>query len=184
MSEYLSLSIANVKLSESLSRQSVQDSLSGLYNRRFMEESLHREILRAARKQTHIGIIMGDIDHFKQFNDLYGRAAGDKVIAQIGRLLKDKFRGSDITCRYGGEEFLIILPDTSLEDTCARAESLLEDIKKMATISAVQTSGSIMMSIGIAAYPEQGTRLEDLLRAADTALYRAKQEGRNRVLTG
>jgi len=184
MSEYLSLSIANVKMSESLSRQSIQDSLSGLYNRRFMEESLHREILRAARKQTHIGIIMGDIDHFKQFNDLYGRAAGDKIIAQIGRLLKDKFRGSDITCRCGGEEFLVILPETSLEDTRARAESLLEDINKMRTLSAGQVPSPITMSMGIASYPEQGTRMEDLMRAANTDLNRAKQEGRNRVLTG
>jgi len=184
MSEYLSLSIANVKLSESLSRQSVQDSLSGLYNRRFMEESLHREILRAARKQTHIGIILYDIDRFKQFNNLYGRAAVDKIIAQIGRLLKDKFRGSDITCRCGGEEILVILPETSLEDTCARAESLLEDINRMGTLSAGQAPVSITMSIGIASYPEQWTRMEDLLRAADTALYRAKQEGWNRVPTG
>ena len=110
LSEYLSLSIANVKLSESLARQSIQDTQSGLYNRRFMEESLQREILRAERKKTPIGIIMGDLDHFKKFNDDYGHAAGDKIITQVGRVLKDKFRGSDIACRYGGEEFLIILP--------------------------------------------------------------------------
>ena len=184
LSEYLSLSIANVKLSESLSKQSIQDPQSGLYNRRFMEESLQREMLRAARKQTHIGIIMGDLDHFKKFNDVYGHAAGDKIIVQIGKLFKDKFRGSDIACRYGGEEFLIILPESSPEDTVKRAEALREEIKKMEMVFQGQILGSITMSMGIASYPEKGTRMEELLRVADTALYKAKQEGRDRVISG
>ena len=156
LSEYLSLSIANVKLSESLSRQSIQDPQSGLYNRRFMEESLQREILRAGRKQTQIGIIMGDLDHFKKFNDVYGHAAGDKIIVQIGKLFKERFRGSDIACRYGGEEFLIILPETSREDTFKRADALREDIKKMEMVFQGQILGTITMSMGIASYPEKG----------------------------
>ena len=184
LSEYLSLSIANVKLSESLSMQSILDPQSGLYNRRFMEESLQREMLRAARKQTHIGIIMGDLDHFKKFNDVYGHAAGDKIIVQIGKLFKERFRGSDIACRYGGEEFLIILPETSLEDTFKRADTLREDIKKMEMVFQGQILGAITMSMGIASYPEKGTRMEELLRVADTALYKAKQEGRDRVVSG
>jgi diguanylate cyclase (GGDEF)-like protein/PAS domain S-box-containing protein len=183
LSEYLSLSIANVKLSESLSRQSIQDPQSGLYNRRFMEESLQREILRAARKQTQIGIIMGDLDHFKKFNDVYGHAAGDKIIVQIGKLFKERFRGSDIACRYGGEEFLIILPETSREDTFKRADALREDIKKIEMVFQGQILGTITMSMGIASYPEKGARIEDLLRVADTALYKAKQEGRDRVIS-
>ena len=184
LSEYLSLSIANVKLSESLSKQSIQDPQSGLYNRRFMEESLQREMLRSARKQTHIGVIMGDLDHFKKFNDVYGHAAGDKIIVQIGKLFKEKFRGSDIACRYGGEEFLIILPESSPEDTLKRAEALREEIKKMEMVFQGQILGSITMSMGIATYPESGTRMEELLRVSDTALYKAKQEGRDRVVTG
>ena len=184
LSEYLSLSIANVKLSECLSRQSIQDPQSGLYNRRFMEESLQREILRAARKQTQIGIIMGDLDHFKKFNDVYGHAAGDKIIVQIGKLFKERFRGSDIACRYGGEEFLIILPETSREDTFKRADALREDIKKMEMVFQGQILGTITMSMGIASYPEKGARIEDLLRVADTALYKAKQEGRDKVVSG
>jgi diguanylate cyclase (GGDEF)-like protein len=184
LSEYLSLSIANVKLSESLSRQSIQDTQSGLYNRRFMEESLQREILRAARKQTQIGIIMGDLDHFKSFNDVYGHAAGDKIISQIGKLFKEKFRGSDIACRYGGEEFIVILPESSPEDTFKRADALREEIKKMEMVFQGQTLGSITMSMGVAGYPEKGLRMEDLLRVADMALYKAKQEGRDRVVTG
>jgi diguanylate cyclase (GGDEF)-like protein len=184
LSEYLSLSIANVKLSESLSRQSIQDPQSGLYNRHFMEESLQREITRASRKVTPIGIIMGDLDHFKKFNDVYGHAAGDKIIAEIGKLFKAKFRGSDIACRYGGEEFLIILPETSLEDTFKRANGLREEIKKLEMVFQGQILGAITMSLGVAAYPEKGTRMEDLLRIADTALYKAKQEGRDRVVSG
>jgi diguanylate cyclase (GGDEF)-like protein len=184
LSEYLSLSIANVKLSESLSRQSIQDPQTGLYNRRFMEESLQREINRAARKQTPIGIIMADLDHFKKFNDVYGHGAGDKIISQIGKLFNDKFRGSDIACRYGGEEFLVILPETSLEDTFKRAEVLREEIKKMEMVFQGQILGTVTMSMGIAAYPEKGARVEELLRVADTALYKAKQEGRDRVVSG
>ena len=184
LSEYLSLSIANVKLSESLSRQSIQDPQSGLYNRRFMEESLQREILRAARKQAQIGIIMADLDHFKKFNDVYGHAAGDKIISQMGKLLKEKFRGSDIACRYGGEEFLVILPESSREDTIKRAENLREEIKKMDMVFQGQILGTITISMGIASYPESGTKMEDLLRIADTALYKAKQEGRDRVIPG
>jgi diguanylate cyclase (GGDEF)-like protein/PAS domain S-box-containing protein len=184
LSEYLSLSIANVKLSETLSRQSIQDQQSGLYNRRFMEESLHREIMRAARKKTSIGIIMGDIDHFKKFNDDYGHAAGDKIITHVGKIINDRFRGSDVACRYGGEEFLIILPETSLEDTFKRAEALREEIKKMEAVFPGQVAGTITMSLGVAAYPEKGLRMEDVLRVADTALYKAKQEGRDRVISG
>ena len=183
LSEYLSLSIANVKLSESLSRQSILDPQSGLYNRRFMEESLQREIMRAERKKTPIGIIMGDLDHFKKFNDVYGHAAGDKIITEIGRVFKDKFRGSDIACRYGGEEFLIIVPETSLEETFKRADALREEIKKMEMVFQGQILGAITMSMGISAYPVNGTKMDELLRLADTALYKAKQEGRDRVVS-
>lgn len=184
LSEYLSLSLANVKLSENLSMQSIQDPQSGLYNRRFMEESLQREILRAARKQAQIGIIMADLDHFKKFNDVYGHAAGDKIISQLGKLLKDRFRGSDIACRYGGEEFLVILPESSGEDTVKRADSLREEVKKMEIVFQGQILGAITISMGVAEYPVNGTRMDELLRVADTALYKAKQEGRDRVVSG
>ena len=127
---------------------------------------------------------MADLDHFKKFNDVYGHAAGDKIISQIGKLFNDKFRGSDIACRYGGEEFLIILPETSLADTVKRADRLREEIKKMEMVFQGQILGAITMSMGAAAYPDNGTRMEELLRVADTALYKAKQEGRDRVISG
>jgi diguanylate cyclase (GGDEF)-like protein/PAS domain S-box-containing protein len=182
LSEYLSLAIANVKLGESLAKQSIQDPLSGLYNRRFMEESLQREILRAKRKQMQIGIVMADLDHFKEFNDIHGHAAGDKIISQVGKLFKEKTRGSDIACRYGGEEFVIILPDCSIEDAFRRADELREEVKKIEIIFQGQILGSINISMGIASYPAQGTEVDELLRAADAALYRAKQAGRDRVV--
>lgn len=184
ISEYLSLAIANVKLSERLSKQSVQDPLSGLYNRRYMEESLEHEIQRAIRKHTQIGIVMADIDHFKEFNDMYGHAAGDMAINLIGKLFKQGIRGTDIACRYGGEEFILIFPDCSLEDTFKRAENLREEIKKLQIIFQGQLLGSITVSMGAVTYPVYGVNMNDLLRTADIALYQAKQAGRDRVASG
>jgi diguanylate cyclase (GGDEF)-like protein len=155
-----------------------------LYNRRFMEESLQREISRAARKQRDIGIIMADLDHFKKFNDVYGHAAGDKIITQVGKILRGKFREADIACRYGGEEFLIILPESSIEDTCRRAECIREEIKKMEINFQGQTLGTITISMGVASYPAHGAKMDELLRVSDNALYKAKQEGRDRVVSG
>ena len=183
LSEYLSLSIANVQLSESLALQSIQDVQTGLYNRRYMEASLYREVSRAARKQTNIGIIMGDLDHFKKFNDVYGHAAGDKVLSEAGKIIKDKFRLSDIACRYGGEEFLVILLESSLENTIKRAEALREDIQNMSIVFQDQPLGTVTMSMGVASYPDKAANVEELLRVADNSLYRAKQEGRNRVVS-
>ena len=112
------------------------------------------------------------------------RGLADLLINQIGKLLKDKFRGSDIACRYGGEEFLVILPESSLGDTVKRADTLREEVKSMEIVSQGQTLGSITVSMGIASYPDNGTKMEELLRVADTALYKAKQEGRDRVVSG
>ncbi len=182
ISEYLSLAIANVKLSESLSLQSIHDVLSGLCNRRYMEESLEREIQRAARKRTQIGIIMADLDHFKKFNDTYGHAAGDKVINQVGRFFKQGIRGSDIACRYGGEEFVLILPDSSPEDTLRRADEMRQAIKKMEIVFQGRALSSITVSMGVVTYPIHGTNMDDLLRTVDVALYKAKQAGRDGIV--
>jgi diguanylate cyclase (GGDEF)-like protein len=115
---------------------------------------------------------------------VYGHAAGDKIIVQIAKLFKDKFRGSDIACRYGGEELIVILPESTKADTIKRANSIREEIKKMEIVFQGQILGSITMSMGIAAYPDNGLRMDELLRVADTALYRAKQEGRDKVISG
>jgi diguanylate cyclase (GGDEF)-like protein len=182
--EYLSLSIANVRLWERLTDQSIRDPLTGLFNRRHMEETIQREILRAARNQTKIGIIMADIDHFKKFNDTHGHKAGDELLAKLADFFKFEIRGSDIACRYGGEEFILILPGSSAEGTYKRAEYLREEVKNMKVHFHDQLLPPITLSIGIATYPDHGTELNELIQAADMALYEAKEQGRDRVYGG
>jgi diguanylate cyclase (GGDEF)-like protein len=149
-----------------------------------MEETIQREILCAARKQTKIGIVMADIDHFKKFNDTQGHKAGDELLVKLADFFKLKIRGSDIACRYGGEEFILILPESSTKDTYKRAEYLREEVKNIKVFFKDQLLPSITLSMGIATYPEHGTELNDLIRVADTALYEAKDEGRDRVISG
>ena len=182
--EYLSLSIANIKLSEKLTSQSLRDPLTGLYNRRYMEESIQHEILRAARQQTRIGVVIIDIDHFKQINDTYGHDAGDEFLIKLAVFFKLKIRGSDFIFRYGGEEFVIILPESSVEDTYKYAESLRKEVKNMKVKFRGQLLPSITLSFGIAEYPDHGLDTIELIRIADKALYTAKEEGRDRVVIG
>ena len=146
-----------------------------------MEESLDRELLRAARDQRPVGVIMLDVDYFKAVNDLHGHGAGDALLRHLGRFLKDNIRGGDIASRYGGEEFTLILPDTALEQTCVRAEQLRQNFKALPQGIIDVSLGSVTLSCGVAAYPQNGQTGEQILRAADTALYRSKHEGRDQV---
>jgi diguanylate cyclase (GGDEF)-like protein/PAS domain S-box-containing protein len=182
LSEYLSLAIANLKLRETLKYQSIKDPLTGLFNRRFMIESFNREIARATRKQTKISLVMIDIDHFKNFNDSWGHAAGDELLIQLGKLFKERIRECDIACRYGGEEFVILMAESNIEDTFKRADKLREDTKNIRAYVNGQLLPPVSMSMGIAEYPTHGKNVDDLLHIADTALYRAKQEGRDKVI--
>ncbi len=182
VSGILSLSIWNMRLRETLANQAIKDPLTGLFNRAFMEDSLQREIYRASRKQAPIAVIMADVDHFKKFNDRHGHAAGDLVLAEMAKFLRWKVRSADIVCRYGGEEFAIILPESSLPDGVKRAEMLKEGVKGLHVSYAGQELGPVTMSLGVSAYPDHGSTPQDLLRAADGALYRAKQAGRDCVL--
>ncbi len=169
--------------SQALLRElSVRDHLTGLFNRRYMEETLERELLRAARKELSLGIIMIDVDDFKHFNDNFGHAAGDAVLRGLGDLLLGHFRGEDVSCRYGGDEFVIVLLDASLEKTRERAERLCEHTRHLNVQFEGQAFDGITLSVGIAAFPEHGSTTAEILRAADTALYRAKHDGRNRVV--
>ena len=160
--------------------QSVRDPLTGLFNRRYLEESLGRELIRAQRQNTSVSLIMGDIDHFKNVNDTYGHPAGDKVLKAFGELIKKYSRGSDIYCRYGGEEFLLVCPEMSSEKAYERAEQLRMEISATPIISdgAVIT---VRASFGIASYPQHGDTDNALISAADNALYEAKNAGRNQV---
>ena len=177
----VALGLANLALREKLRQQSIRDPLTDLFNRRFMEESLERELLRSARNKKPVGIIMMDVDHFKQFNDAYGHDAGDAVLRQIGHYLKGHTRGSDVACRFGGEEFILILPEATLENTRLRAERYCQDIKTLQLEHAGHSLGTLTFSIGVAAYPEHGSLSSEVLKAVDLALYRAKQAGRDQV---
>ncbi|MEK6754464.1 MAG: diguanylate cyclase [Chloroflexota bacterium] len=183
-SEQIALALANLRLRETLRSQSILDPLTGLYNRRFMEETLAREIRRAERNQRPLNIIMLDIDHFKQFNDTFGHEAGDAVLREVGQMLKVNIRGGDVACRFGGEEFVLILPETTVEDARQRAEELREKIRQMTVLHRDQALGIITISLGVAAYPDHGMTGEALLHTADKALYQAKSEGRDRVIIG
>ena len=176
------LALANLKLRDILRSQSVRDALTGLYNRRYMEESLELELRRAMRKKCSLGIMMLDVDHFKNFNDTFGHEAGDSVLKALSNLFRTQLRGGDIPCRYGGEEFTMILPEASLEATRLRAEQLREAAKAAIAQFRGNPLDTVTLSIGVASFPEKGTTVEALLRAADSALYRAKEQGRDRVI--
>jgi len=180
--ERLSLALANLRLQEALRRQSIRDPLTGMFNRRYMEESLQRELKRAARDRQAVALLMLDIDHFKHFNDTYGHQAGDMMLRALGEFLLKRTRGEDIACRYGGEEFVVILAGMTVADALTRADSLRESAKHLAVPYAGQVLGKITLSMGVAAFPTHGDTPEGLLHAADRALYRAKGEGRDRVV--
>ena len=165
-----------------LREQSVRDHLTGLFNRRYMEETLERELLRAARKQLSLGIIMLDVDNLKQFNDTWGHAAGDDILREMGSLLLRQVRGEDIACRYGGDEFILILPDASQEVTRERAELICKYAKQFHLQFEGQSLAAVTLSLGVAVYPQHGATSTAILRAVDAALYRAKHEGRGRVV--
>jgi len=180
--EQSALALANLNMREILKAQSIRDPLTGLYNRRYMEESLERELSRAMRKKSALGIMMVDVDHFKHFNDTFGHEAGDAVLRHIGNLLRTYFRGEDVACRFGGEEFTVILPEATVEATLKRAEQLREAVKKDVAQLNGQALESISLSIGVSNFPTDGATAEALLRTADAALYRAKKQGRDCVV--
>jgi diguanylate cyclase (GGDEF)-like protein len=181
IADNVGLALANLRLWDTLRTQSIRDPLTGLYNRRYMADSLERELRRAARSQHPVGCIMFDIDHFKQFNDTFGHQAGDALLRELGALLRSLARGYDVICRYGGEEFLWILPEASREECLQRAEQLRQAVEQLAVTHHGQGLGRATVSVGVAVFPEDGDLVEALLRAADTALYNAKHAGRNRI---
>jgi diguanylate cyclase (GGDEF)-like protein len=181
LAEQVALALGNLRLRESLRNQSICDPLTGLFNRRYMEESLEREFSRAARSKSAVAIVMMDLDHFKRFNDTFGHQAGDALLRAFGDLLKRSTRGQDIACRYGGEEFAIVLSDANLPGTLRRAELLREQVKQLSVEYAGQLLGTVNISMGVALYPDHGTTIGEVLRASDQALYCAKREGRDRI---
>ncbi len=169
-------------LRDDLRELAVRDVLTGLFNRRYLEEQLAMDLLKAQQTGQPISVLMLDIDHFKAFNDTHGHKAGDMVLQALGRMLTTQVRQSDVACRYGGEEFVIIMPNTHIEDAHHRAETLRHAFEKL-RIQHETTTLAATLSIGVAAYPEHGLSYEELLDHADHALYQAKANGRNCVMT-
>jgi diguanylate cyclase (GGDEF)-like protein len=182
IARWLSPAIANLKINENLHNLSILDSLTQLYNRRYMEELLEHELRRSARRNRHIGLIMLDIDYFKQFNDTYGHGVGDMVLQAISRYLQTSVRAEDFACRLGGDEFIVILPETTPSDTQKRGDILRQGVKDLTVDIPGVKLPQISVSVGVACYPEHGNDNEKLLQAVDQALYLAKQQGRGRVV--
>jgi len=181
VTEHISLALANIRLRETLREQSIRDALTGLYNRRLLEESLRRELSRAARKERALAVVVLDIDHFKQFNDTCGHDAGDLVLREVAGVVRRSIRDSDTACRFGGEEFVILLPEAGVEDARKRAEQIRTSISRMRLVHNGRELGTITASFGVAGFPVHGSQPEALLQAADAALYTSKREGRDRV---
>lgn len=169
------------RLQSALQEQAMRDGLTGLFNRRYLDEMLEREVSRARREGIPLSLVMLDIDHFKQVNDTYGHQAGDEVLRILAATLMADIRTEDMACRYGGEEFLILLPNMPLAAAMARAEAWRVAVEAL-SIAHGNFPIRFTISLGVAAYPEHGKTPDDLTRCADQALYRAKHEGRNRVV--
>ena len=182
MAQQIALAIANLKLRSVLRSQAMRDPLTGLFNRRYLTELLELELRRAQRSNSSVGVVMLDLDHFKRVNDTFGHLAGDTVLREVAELLKSKCRSGDIVSRFGGEEFMLILPSASLEYATRRADALRDAIGHLTLLFESRPLGPITVSLGVAVFPDHGLTSEALIQTADSALYRAKQGGRDRVV--
>jgi diguanylate cyclase (GGDEF)-like protein len=180
--EACALALASIRLREKLADQSLRDSLTGLYNRRYAEETLLREIARAKRDGSALSVVMLDLDHFKRFNDELGHDAGDMALREAATVLRESLRTSDVVSRVGGEEFLLLLPGASIDAALAKVERMREKMKGLELFHRGRRLPALMFSAGIAGFPINGTTPEPLLRAADKALYDAKHAGRDQTL--
>jgi diguanylate cyclase (GGDEF)-like protein len=181
LAQRVSLTMTNLRIREQLKRESILDALTGLFNRRYMATAFDRELRLASRSERPVGVIMLDVDSFKDVNDRFGHAAADKALCDLAALLRSRLRASDVPIRYGGDEAMVILPNTTLEGARATAEKLLQGVRDLE----VRHGGRhipITISLGVAAYPVNGADADSVLRAADVALFQAKAGGRDRVL--
>lgn len=181
VAEQISLAIANLELRAALEVQSIRDPLTGLFNRRYFEESLSRELKRADRAGTQVTVMIADVDRFKQFNDTFGHVAGDLALREITARLHELTRDEDVVSRYGGEEVAITMADTTVEVASERAHRLVEAVRELRVEWRGQLLPRLTISIGLAAYPDAGDTLYAVVDAADAALYQAKELGRDQV---
>jgi len=180
--ETIKLALSNLKLRDELRQQAIHDPLTDLFNRRYLEETLPRDLYQAQRRNAPLSVVMLDLDGFKQFNDSYGHGAGDALLREFGRILRAHLRKSDISCRYGGDEFLLVLPDSSVTDTQDRLEEIRTALKKLQIRYGEQMLDMITLSAGITQTPEHGITASELLQTADKAMYAAKQAGGDRIV--
>jgi diguanylate cyclase (GGDEF)-like protein/PAS domain S-box-containing protein len=183
MAEQIALAISNLQLREALLQQSIRDPLTGLYNRRHMQEALFREIGRSRRTESTLALMMIDVDHFKRFNDTFGHNAGDIVLQQVARTIEAQVRRGDVACRFGGEEFAVLLPSATLDLALKLANGVLEGVRALLLNHDGRALERITASLGVALFPTHAHTPEALIEAADQALYQAKDAGRNRVVT-
>lgn len=181
MAEHIALALANITLRNHLRDQSLRDPLTGLFNRRYLEEAASRELQRAERNEQQLAVMVLDIDHFKQFNDEHGHQAGDDVLINVANVLQQQFRGDDVVCRFGGEEFVALLTNINQQQTMQRAEQLRSTIAQSKWLIDGKPL-TVTVSVGAALYPAHGTDLDGLISLADEALYQAKNAGRNQVI--
>ena len=181
IAERAAIGLSTLRRHEQLQHRAIRDALTGLFNRGFMEEALEIEQQRALRQDAAIGIMLLDVDHFKSFNDRFGHAAGDILLRGIGALIQQHVREGDMPCRYGGEEFVVILPGADLACTVQRAQALCLAIERWHPDAGDQTLGQVTVSIGVAAFPDHGETWHSVMQQADGACYQAKHAGRNRV---
>ena len=181
LAEHIALSLSNIKLRQELREQSIIDVLTSLYNRRYMQETVAREMIKATYEQKNVGMIIFDIDHFKEFNDVLGHDAGDTLLREMGRFIQSSVRGSDIPCRFGGDEFVIVLPGANIEQTKKRAEKLRQGVRSLEVKHMGKLLDKCTISVGVAAFPMHGVTQTALLKSADIALYESKKNGRDQV---
>ena len=172
----IKLCLSSLRLRDELREQATHDPLTGMCNRRYLDESLSRELHRGRRGKSPLCVVMLDLDDFKPFNDTFGHDAGDSLLRQLGDMMRDKLRKSDISCRYGGDEFVLVLPDSSVADTEQRMEQILALVTELPTQNGAPRP-DITISAGIASAPEHGCTAAELLQAADKAMYDAKHAG-------
>ncbi len=182
LAQRISLTLTNLRIREQLRRESILDPLTGLFNRRYMTIAFDRELRLASRTGRPVGVITFDVDKFKEVNDQFGHAAADKVLVGLAGVLRSRLRAYDVPIRTGGDEVVILLPDTSIESARLVADKLRQNTRDLEVRHGAIVLPPVSISVGVAAYPASGADPEAILKAADVALYRAKAEGRDRVV--
>jgi diguanylate cyclase (GGDEF)-like protein len=181
LGEVIKLSLSSLKLRDALRAQAIRDPLTGLFNRNYLDETLRRELSRSARHQMPLCVAMLDIDGFKGFNDTYSHNAGDVLLKALGALFLKQLRASDIVCRYGGDEFVLVLPDANAAQVSERLDRIRTEAKNMECRYEGRILPAASLSVGVAQWPDHGATFEDLIKSADSALYSAKHGGRDQV---